>query len=87
MSGSGGKLEKSGSCAIVALVVNDECFVGNVGDSRAIMSSKAGAVVTVLSSDHRPTNPAEFQRILKNGGKVYRYRAGTIGRVEKRGPR
>jgi protein phosphatase 2C family protein 2/3 len=31
--------ERSGSCAIVALIVGDICFVANVGDSRAVLSS------------------------------------------------
>lgn len=34
-----GKLDRSGSCAIVAFFHGSECYVANVGDSRAIMSS------------------------------------------------
>lgn len=30
--------DKSGSCAIIILTVETECYVANVGDSRAIMS-------------------------------------------------
>lgn len=31
-------IDKSGSCAIVALIVEDICYIANVGDSRAVIS-------------------------------------------------
>ena len=34
-------IEKSGSCAIVILIVGDTCYTANVGDSRAVLSSNA----------------------------------------------
>lgn len=30
--------EKSGSCAIVVMIVDETIFIGNVGDSRAVLS-------------------------------------------------
>lgn len=30
--------DKSGSCAIVALIIDDTCYIANVGDSRGILA-------------------------------------------------
>jgi len=46
--------DRSGSCAIVVLMVDSECFIANVGDSRAIMSADSGKKLFLLSRDHRP---------------------------------
>ena len=63
--------ERSGSCAIITLVVDKEVFVANVGDSRAIMSADKGKKLFLLSRDHRPNEQYEIQRIVKNGGGTY----------------
>ena len=42
-------VERSGSCAIVVLIVGEMCYVGNVGDSRALMSQDGGDSVVPLS--------------------------------------
>lgn len=66
-----GFVDNSGSCAIVVLIVNDTCYVANVGDSRAIMSANGGRNVLDLSKDHKPNEEGEAYRIIKNGGKIY----------------
>ena len=35
-------IDKSGSCALVILIIGDNCFCANVGDSRALLSGYGG---------------------------------------------
>ena len=63
--------DRSGSCAIIVLIVENECFVANVGDSRAIMSADKGKKLFLLSRDHRPNEEYEQTRIVSNGGQIY----------------
>lgn len=49
MADMGSRFDKSGSCAIIVLTVETECYVANVGDSRAILSSDSGMRIYDLS--------------------------------------
>ncbi|MCQ2821190.1 MAG: protein phosphatase 2C domain-containing protein, partial [archaeon] len=69
--------DKSGSCAIVALIVENICYVANVGDSRGLISLKGGKKLKVLSTDHKPNEEHESQRIISNGGKIYQTKTPT----------
>ena len=60
--------ERSGSCAIVVLIVGEVCYVANVGDSRAVLSSEGGKLMTALSRDQKPSDIDEYKRIIKAGG-------------------
>ena len=64
-------MDKSGSCAIVVLIVADTCFVANVGDSRAVMSAEKGIKCYSLSMDHKPGEENETDRIRMAGGQIY----------------
>lgn len=66
-------MDKSGSCAVFALLVEDTLYVGNVGDSRAILSCEGGKRVVCLTEDHKPNQEGEKKRIIEKGGKVYQY--------------
>lgn len=53
------------------MTFNDDLYVINVGDSRAIGSKNNGAVALDLSEDHKPGEESEFRRIEAAGGHVY----------------
>ena len=63
--------DKSGSCALVCLLFDNKIYIANIGDSREIMSMNYGSKVKQLTNDHKPDNPKEFERLIKNGSKVY----------------
>ena len=65
------KCDKSGSCALISLIFDNKIYIANLGDSRAIMSVNGGAKVKQLTNDHKPNNPKEFERAIKNGSKIY----------------
>jgi protein phosphatase 2C family protein 2/3 len=64
-------LDKSGSCAITCLFVDDVCYIANVGDSRALMSADGGNYTIDLSRDHKPNDDLEQKRIVEAGGRIY----------------
>ena len=63
--------DKSGSCALVAIIFDNKIYMANLGDSRAIMSIGGGTKVRQLTVDHKPDNLKEFERAMKNGSKIY----------------
>ena len=66
-----GDVDRSGSCAVVILIIDDMCYCANTGDSRAIMSADGGEKLFLLSTDHKPTDEIEMERILNNNGRIY----------------
>ena len=66
-----GDIDRSGSCAIVVLIMDEMCYVANVGDSWAVMSADGGEKIFILSTDHKPTEEVEMKRIQENGGRIY----------------
>ena len=63
--------DRSGSCAIISLILDNKIFIANLGDSRAIISQSGGTKIKQLTNDHKPNNLKEFERAIKNGSKVY----------------
>jgi serine/threonine protein phosphatase PrpC len=68
---NGEVVEKSGSWAIVILIVGEEWYVANVGDSRAVLSFDKGRKAKALSKDHKPWCQSERKRIQEAGGQIY----------------
>jgi protein phosphatase PTC2/3 len=66
-----GKVDKSGSCGIITFFYGKECYISNVGDSRAIMSSRRGKLIRELSMDHKASEEFEQKRIIEAGGRIY----------------
>lgn len=65
-------LNQSGSCGLVIVIADKVCYIANVGDSRAILSTSNGKEVFQLTNDHKPNYKKEKKRIIKNGGVVYK---------------
>ena len=74
-------LDKSGSCALVMLIINDILFAINLGDSRALYSYDTGKFLYQITRDHKPNDEVERKRIENAGGKVFY--ANTIHRNGK----
>ena len=65
-------LDKSGSCALSALFINEWCFISNLGDSRALYSLDSGKNLLQITRDHKPNDLIEKTRIEKAGGRIYK---------------
>jgi serine/threonine protein phosphatase PrpC len=63
--------DKSGSCALVMLIIDEDVWIANTGDSRAVLSSHQGEKFESVTNDHKPSEEAEKKRIFKAGGSVY----------------
>ena len=68
---TGNILDRSGSCAILVIIVDNKIYVANVGDSRGIMSINGGKEYKIITTDHKPSNENEKKRIIQSGGEVY----------------
>lgn len=62
----------SGSTACVAILHENHLYVANVGDSKAVLGRQESDSITTieLTQDQKPTDPEEFARIQRAGGRV-----------------
>ena len=73
--------DATGSTACVAVVGDDVLVVGNVGDSRAVLSRRSGAGAPgalPLSHDHKCRRPDELARIQRAGGVVFDWNGSRV---------
>lgn len=79
---NGNLVDKSGSCALIALIINDILYAINLGDSRALYSRDGGKEFFQITRDHKPNDGKERRRIEKNGGKVYYANKTVVNGIE-----
>ena len=72
-------MDYSGSCAIIVLIINNQVFIANLGDSRALYSYNGGEELYQLSRDHKPNDPKEKKRIYKAGGTIFKTNLDKLG--------
>jgi len=61
-----------GSCAAIAVVVNENLWIANTGDSRVVLDN--GGEMEQLSRDAKPEHPEFLKRILKRGSLIAKTR-------------
>mmetsp|Transcript_15836 Transcript_15836/g.29010 ORF Transcript_15836/g.29010 Transcript_15836/m.29010 type:complete len:312 (-) Transcript_15836:9-944(-) len=59
---------KAGCTAVVAVILDNELFVANAGDSRCVLAKRGRAVD--MSFDHKTSLPVEAERITRAGGTI-----------------
>lgn len=72
----------SGTCAVAILIVNNHCFIINLGDSRAVIGhieQNNQKVAFQMSIDHKANRPEEKERVEKSGGYVAIEHEGGFG--------
>ena len=64
-------IDRSGSCAVIILIIDKKVYIANVGDSRCLLSMENGKKFIEVTKDHKPNSPNEVKRIKKYGGSIY----------------
>jgi protein phosphatase 1B len=60
--------DKSGTTAVCAFISNENVYIANCGDSRAVLCRNGVPIFS--TQDHKPILPSEKERIVNAGGSV-----------------
>ena len=53
---------------MLALIIDNKCYIANVGDSRAMTYNIKTKIIRNLTIDHKPNYIVEKKRITEHGG-------------------
>lgn len=73
--------DNSGSCALICLLEKSKIVIGNVGDSRVVLSMHRGKSAHQITNDHKPENDTEKKRIFQNGGHIFRSKKTALREI------
>ena len=72
------KNEKSGSCALTILIIDNMLYVGNCGNSHGILSMNEGKKIINLNKIHNINDDFEKNRIEKSEAKIINFKNKEI---------
>lgn len=73
--------KNEGSTAVILLVLHDNIYVANCGDSRCILYN--GKELLIKTKDHKPSDPLEYARIIKTNHKVKEDRIDSLINISR----
>ena len=79
---NGKMIDKSGSYAVISLIIDNTLYSINFGDSRALYSQDGGKEFYQITRDHKPNDEIEQKRITNAGGKVFYANKTVVNGVE-----
>ncbi len=65
------ELDRSGTCALIVLIIKDICYTANIGDSRALLSHQNSTKLMQVTKDHRPYQYDERIRLINSAAYIY----------------
>lgn len=73
--------KNEGSTAVILLIINNNIYIANCGDSRCILYN--GKELFIKTKDHKPNDPTEYARIIKTNHKVKEDRIDSLINISR----